>query len=730
MLRSYALVHGEDQWRRAAFEDASLAPEDWAVQLAWEVVEPEAPDAPNATPPPAAGLAFDPWCRLYHSLPEAGQVERTLWAAYDLLDPQSQRPAPVALFEAAPLPAGEFSAIAQPVGALDEPRGLAVDADGRLFVAERGAGRILIYDLWERRLLRKLVLAGARPLDLASDGRRIYAVVEGSPDLLVLEARSEPRRLPIGLENLSRIAAGPAGGLWLLLDAGAQDARIVRLDAPDDVLAVPFATDIEFQEAETLVAARLPGEDFRRFSIQPGATDELPPIRARDYDGRGIVRTPDGRIGFWTRRGFRHAVPARVRYVSEGRVTTFRLDSGEFQTVWGRLFIDACIPANTQVRVHCIVADEPPEGAVLLRSPPANTETVEIRRPDLSPPMPPVALLPADNARGLRLHRRETGRELPWVRQREGDLYETYELPVIAEAGRYLWVMLDLSGNTRSTPRVRSLRAEYPSHDLLRRLPRLYSRDPPAAEFLRRYLAIFEGAWQDLESRAFARRALLDPHSAPPELLPWLAGFVGLVLDERWPVERSRVLIEEAIWLFRFRGTVPGLKRFLALYLGRDVILIEHFRVRGLGGAVVGGDSPLAANAILGAGFRVGGALGEPGQVAVLDQGRPADGFAVHAHRFSVVIPLTLTSEQREVVEHILILHRPAHTRYDICTVDAGMRVGVGLYTGLTSLVGRSAGFDQLRLGSSSLGRHAVVGRPAPGTRVGSGRLGGDTRVG
>ena len=57
------------------------------------------------------------------------------------------------------------------------------------------------------------------------------------------------------------------------------------------------------------------------------------------------------------------------------------------------------------------------------------------------------------------------------------------------------------------------------------------------------------------------------------------------------------------------------------------------------------------------------------------------------------------------------------------------MRVGLGLHAGLTTLVGPSSGFTQLQVGSSALGRGAVVGRPGAGTRTGATRLGLDSRV-
>jgi phage tail-like protein len=712
--RSFVLVGSDDAWRRCAHRSTALV--DGVVQLAW--TDPPAVDAAGEPPAAAAGLAFDRHCRLYHSLPEPGRVERVLWAAED-------SPQPLDLFQAEPAPLlGDFTSTAPPAVPLSEPRGLAVDQNDRLFIAESGARRILIHDLWSRRLLAALPVDGV-PLDLALRGDSVLALLASPPALLEITSRqARPLPLPAGVAAPARLAVSAKGELFVLDQARTPGAKILAAGRP--ALAVPRATDLDFQSGDALVVARFPGDDFRRFRIS-AAVDEIAPLQARGYDGLGIARAPDDRILFWTSRGFRHAVPARLRYASSGIVTTFRLDCGEFNTVWGRVFLDACIPRDTRVELHCLAADEPPEEATLARTPPANTTAAAIVRPDLSPPLPPLSLAPSEEAISQPLHRRNTGIEWPWAAPQD-ERFATYEAPVLNGPGRFLWITLRLQGNTRFTPRVRAVRAEYPSHDLMRRLPKVYSREAASASFLRRYLALFDTVFSELEGESELRHALLDPRSAPPGLLPWLAGFVGLTLDERWPQTCRRRMIQEAVWLFRFRGTIAGLSRFLELYLGRPVTIIEKYRVRGLGGALVGESSALQTSSVLGAGFRVGGAVGDP-QTGFL-QGTADDAFASHAHRFTVLIPALLTPEQMEVVLRILEVHRPAHTLVEVCTVGAGMRVGRGLHVELTSWIGPTGGFRPLQLDATVLGRDAVVGRPAPGTSPGLGRLGEDTRVG
>jgi len=753
VTRPFVAVRTTDQWLRCAHRDTSLDVSAGVVALAWTVA---APGSSAVPPPSGAGLAFDSECRLFHSLPEEGRVERLLWAAYDPLHPRPDSAQTIDLFgppaqdgwpwSDGDTEAGDFVSAEPASPPFVTPRGVAVDAADRLFVAESGAGAVLVFDLPSRRRLRRIALA-ATPLDLAAHGLDVYLVTQSPPGLSRISAHTEPVALPLpaGVTAPARVALDAHGGIYLLDRAGQAEARVVPLDAPALAFELAdaehpdfLATDIELDGEGRLVIAGAPGADFRRFRLDGAARSEEPPLRAAGYDGRGIVRTPDSRIAYWSARGLRHALVARLRYERRGRVTTFRLDSGRYQTAWGRLFVDACIPAGTAVRVHCIATDEPPEGSTIPPGRPSNVTPTPgkdvVPHPELTPPLPPVVLAlgeGGDEATRLQnalrvqaLHRRETGRELPWSRPAADDLFETYEAPVLGTldpvrpgVGRYLWVALELTGDTRTTPRLRAVRAEHPSHDLLRRLPRVFSRDDDAASFLQRYLAPLEGALTDLEARGAERRALLDPRSTPEELLPWLGGFLGLVLDGRWSASVRRKLIAEAVTLFRFRGTLRGLLRFLRICLDVDVLIVEHWRLRGVGAARLGPGGEVS-NAVLGAGFRVGGALGEADWHPL--EGSVADAFRTHAHRFSVIVPAPLGDEQLAMVRDLLDRHRPAHTLYELCTVEGGMRVGLGLLVELTSVVGPSGGFRPLTLGSAVLGREALLGEPWPLSRVGS----------
>jgi hypothetical protein len=745
-VRPFALVGTVDQWLRCAHEQTALDAEKRWVELAAAPL-PGASATPGRPPEgPAGGMAFDSRCRLYRSRPEIGQIESELWRT-EAHARFSARAEPFELFPSEASVVGDFMLEGAAQGALSDPRGLAVTGD-RLYVAEAGKNRVLVYDLFDRRLRAVIPtapegLAGPRPIDIAVEGDRVYVLTAAPARLFVLvdERIAGERDMPSGMIAPTRVAA--RGQRVALLDPPAQ--RVWIVGETTSVVVDPHATDLEFTSDEEIVVAGWPGENFRRHRFaDPQPT--RPWLRAPGYDGRGIVRTPDSRIAFYTARGLRLALQDRPSYVASGLVTSFRLDSGEWQTTWGRLFVDACVPEGTSLRVSCVVADEPPEGPELARTLPSNAAAALVPYGEHSPPMPPLSLLPSDDGGAYELHRRGDGREIPWAPVAE-DGFATFEGPVMATPGRYLWVRVYLEGNTRVTPRVRSLRVEYPAHDTLRHLPKVFSAEPGMASFLTRYLAPLEGLLAELDAKAFQRAALLDPDATPEEWLPWLANFLGLVLDDRFArapraggapdgaslachgekledagpavryVDARRELIRNAACLFRLRGTVEGLRRFIEIYVGRPVVILERFRVRGLGGAVLGQTDVQFSSGFVGT-LRVGGAIGAEGSAPL--EGSVSDAFRTHAHRFSVIVPAVFSDEELDVVRHIIEMHRPAHTLFELCTVGAGMRLGVGTHVGLSSFIGAGSGFARARLGESIVGSGVVVGMRAPELALGA----------
>ena len=770
--RKASLVATCDQWVRASHEGTAVDGADGVLMLSWHEPDP-VPPGPGSTCR-ARGLATDRLCRIYRLGPT--WVDRRMVGSTAKGLDYGSLPEPVVIIghadpDSIVHPAGPDFVHRDPADLVDAV-GLAIDHDDRLYISDRARRAISVLDLWSRRLMRTIRVDGPghtdrHPVDVAvaADGTA-WAVLDGpSPDdtgLLQFTATRGPieQPLPSGAAVLpsaarpSRLAVlddgtpvmtfdDPVGGTWLL--AGDRAAR-----------PVGRASDIVVDPEGAVVIAPCPSPNgsatLRRLVPIGDGWSRTSPLDATGYDGTGLVVTTDGRIGYGTAAGFRLAVIGRVDYRTEGRCVTYRLDSGVPLNKWGRLFIEACLPEGTDCRVQTISGDDEFSSAMVhVAAEPAHCE------PDpagTTPALPPSAVVPALDAITGRLHKRDRASTPWWPASSASDTgahgsYQVYEAPVTAKPGRYLWVTLRLTGNRRRSPRIRELRVEHQAHGLLKRLPAVYSADDEQADFLHRYLAPLEGMLNDLELRSRCRAILVDPHGTPTEALDWLASFFGLALDARWAEQARRQLIAEIVPLYRKRGTIWSLARYIELFLAADratdpdaalvtPVIVEHYRLRGLGGPLLGADPLVSSRSVVGYGFRVGGEVGreeesliESARLSTVDQADDASAaFSSTAHRFTVLIPRLLGAEDEAAIRHILDVERPAHTAYTLCTVDAGMRVGRGLHLGMSSIVGPTGAFEGAVTDLSLIGRGAILGGPTTGIAVEAGRLGHNTRVG
>jgi len=175
----------------------------------------------------------------------------------------------------------------------------------------------------------------------------------------------------------------------------------------------------------------------------------------------------------------------------------------------------------------------------------------------------------------------------------------------------------------------------------LRFLPELYEKD----EFMGRFLMLFESFWAPIENQADTVPYYLEPRMTPAPFLAWLAGWLGLQLDERLPEDRQRELIRAAIWLYRRRGTKRALTEFLEIYTGGKAHIVEHRAT----------DFRLGAEGRLGHGIAFGQG-NRPYTFSVnlqLPPGEPADD-PVHEARY------------RRVIHDIINAEKPAHTSYTL----------------------------------------------------------------
>ncbi len=155
--------------------------------------------------------------------------------------------------------------------------------------------------------------------------------------------------------------------------------------------------------------------------------------------------------------------------------------------------------------------------------------------------------------------------------------------------------------------------------------------------FTGRFLMIVESVLGPIERTIDNLALYFDPRLTPEEMLPWLASWVGLELDENWPLAQQRQLILWAARLQRWRGTRRALREHLRLYTGHTPLIVENFD-----GARLGSD------AVLGLNTQLGGATARQHWITV------------------TVLSETPEALDQSVLRHIIELEKPAHVGYSL----------------------------------------------------------------
>ncbi len=110
------------------------------------------------------------------------------------------------------------------------------------------------------------------------------------------------------------------------------------------------------------------------------------------------------------------------------------------------------------------------------------------------------------------------------------------------------------------------------AHPLGSTLPALYQDD----DFAQRFLSGLDEVVAPVLTTIDNFDTYLDPSLTPGDFLDWLAGWVGIVLDDSWDESRRRAIVARATELYRMRGTAAGLAGQVEIQTGGSVEIVEN----------------------------------------------------------------------------------------------------------------------------------------------------------
>jgi len=448
-------------------------------------------------------------------------------------------------------------------------------------------------------------------------------------------------------------------------------------------------------------------------------------------------------------------------------------DSGSSSTVWHRLYLEAMLPPHSDCIVYLAATDD-------AAAPPlsATDEWHEHRFGDL----------PARSDDGRAVPRGawvSVASEIPYhpgllcatpARDRAGlftALVQRSNRPVRALRGRYLWVRVVMHGDRRATPEIAAVRVYGSRFSYVEKyLPAFYheqlfgiERDAviaptthPAttrADFLERLVDNFEGVLTTLEDRVAQSWMLTDPRTTNADALEWLASWIGVTFDSGYPVAQRRALIAAAPHLFRWRGTLRGLRDALGIATGGtlvdgqvvgggvdggEIVVLENFKLRRTFATILGADladesDPLipglsqSGNSIVGDTLILGDehekeflALFAPGAgentSEISDVARFFDELA---HRVTVLVHQEIDPQDLGLIRRIVQLETPAHVQAEVRTARYPFLVAVASLIGVDTYLAKGRTRQPAEVDVSAIGQDFLLSSPSLDPRLGAG---------
>jgi phage tail-like protein len=667
----------------------------------------------------------------------------------------------------------------------------AVISDDVLYLAIDGA--VAMRDLRDRWDPTTVAVAGGRAWRLAPQPNGVHvALVDGAGRVVrVGEVLGRPmRRLPhrhaAGVfrpqpedpdpprfvdrgappgTDIAALATSPSGHLAVLSWEAAGDARVfVRGPGTGDT----------WSEGRALAGARRP------YSLAWLDDDRLAVLVALDGDGTlAVVYTADGGaianpvgelypLHAPSPLPFLHGTETPPHYVSRqpaprgdeprpllplswpafatrGEVAaTSPIDGLHLGVLWHRLYLEAAIPPGSSVTVwlaatedrerpaadgdgwfphrfgDVVAGDRVPVGAWV----PATSEV------PYQPGM--LGCAPRPGVAGL----------FTALVQRDGRRVRTL-------AGRYLWVRLEITGDGRATPELAALRVYAGRRGYAQLyLPELYREElygpegdavarATPADFLDRFLGLFESVLTPLEDRIASAWLLTHPRAVPDDSVEWLASWMGFVFAADLPLQRRRTMLDAAWSMYQRRGTLPGLAQALDLATGGgvgrgEIVIVEDFRLRRTFATILGADltepgDPLMPGLAISGNSMVGETLilgneDQRGFLALFDEdlvlgtasAEARDEAAIDAffdrlaHRVTVLVHQEIAEHDLGLLRQVIALEAPAHVQVKVVTATERFRVAVSSLVGVDTYLApkpkpRPVILDRSRIGVADM---------------------------
>lgn len=138
--------------------------------------------------------------------------------------------------------------------------------------------------------------------------------------------------------------------------------------------------------------------------------------------------------------------------------------------------------------------------------------------------------------------------------------------------GRYCFIYLEILGTDEC--KISNIRMFLPGDNFFQTLPEVYQQNN---DFLKNYLSIFSTIYNDFQEQLEAAPEMLNIDTAPMELLPVFASWMGVNVEGNFLTEEQlRTLVKNLYSLNRMKGTRSALEKICEIVLDEKPIIVEQ----------------------------------------------------------------------------------------------------------------------------------------------------------
>ena len=175
-------------------------------------------------------------------------------------------------------------------------------------------------------------------------------------------------------------------------------------------------------------------------------------------------------------------------------------------------------------------------------------------------------------------------------------------------------------------------------------------------DFLGRFLGMFEAVYQDLDERIADSTKQLDPMTAEPEFLRWLAKWVGISNAHLWQEKRLRLLLDGIVRKNLIRGTREYTEHMISTFTGERPFILEYSDIEE---------------------YR-----GETNAYKCLTQSYAHGPYEVNVLVREQSVP---SPREQQALKKMIEDMKPAHIRMNLIVLRPGIYLGQNVYVGVNS---------------------------------------------